>query len=122
MAKRKKRATARKIKSKKMKAANRVIKRRVGAKSRRTSKKVTAKRSGKRPVGGKSPGTSKKVSPGTSKKRVSPRNQPQTERMMPVVQGEIIDVVDEPMPGVVRVTEIETTRVTLPDSDDDEEE
>src|SRR5665213_2616185 len=101
MAKRKKRATARKIKSKKMKAANRVI---------------------KRPVGAKSPGTSKKVSPGTSKKRVSPRKQPQTERMMPVVQGEIIDVVDEPMPGVFRVTEIETTRVTLPDSDDDGEE
>ena len=42
--------------------------------------------------------------------------------MMPVVQDEIIDVVDEPMPGVFRVTEIETTRVTLPDSDDDEEE
>ena len=42
--------------------------------------------------------------------------------MIPVVQGEIIDVVDEPMPGVVRVTEIETTRVTLPNSDDDEEE
>ena len=56
----------------------------------------------------------------TSKKRVARRKQPQTERMIPVVQGEIIDVVDEPMPGVVRVTEIETTRVTLPNSDDDE--
>ena len=122
MAKRKKRATARRIKSKKMKAANRVVKRRVGTKSPRTLKKVTAKRSVKRTVGAKSPGTSKRVSPGTSKKRVARRKQPQTERMIPVVQGEIIDVVDEPMPGVVRVTEIETTRVTLPNSDDDEEE
>ena len=38
--------------------------------------------------------------------------------MVPVVEGEIIDVIDEPMPGMVRTTEIEATRVTLPGSDD----
>lgn len=75
----------------------------VSRKARRTSKKVTAK---------------------TSKKRVSGRKRvaPQNQRMVPVVEGEIIDVVDEPMPGVVRVTEIEATRVTLPDSDDNDGE
>jgi hypothetical protein len=42
--------------------------------------------------------------------------------MTPVVEGEIIDVIDEPIPGVVRVTEIEATRVTVPDTDNDNEE
>ena len=31
------------------------------------------------------------------------------------------DVVDVPVPGVVRVTEVETTRFTLPDSDEENE-
>ena len=121
MAKRKKRATSRKTKSKKMKTVKKSVKRRVGTKSRRTSKRVAVKKSVKRTVGGKSPGTSKRVIPRTPRKTVSSRKRAQTEQMIPLVQGEIIDIVDEPMPGVVRVTEIETTRVTVPDSDDDVE-
>jgi hypothetical protein len=31
---------------------------------------------------------------------------------MPVIEDTIIDVVDEPVPGVVRVTEYETIRTT----------
>jgi hypothetical protein len=33
-----------------------------------------------------------------------------------VVEEPVIDVVDEPLPGVVRLTEIEETEVTLPDT------
>ena len=33
---------------------------------------------------------------------------------MPVIEDTIIDVVDEPVPGVVRVTEYETVRMTTP--------
>ena len=40
-------------------------------------------------------------------------------RKAPVVEDTIIDVVDEPMPGVVRVTEYETVRITTPDQDAD---
>ncbi len=106
MAKRKKRVTSHKTKSKKKKkktkAAKKSVKRAVSKKSRRTAKKVVAKKSRK---------------PVSRRKRVVSRK----PELVPVVEGEIIDVVDEPVPGVVRVTEIETTRVTVPDTDDDEE-
>lgn len=124
MAERKKRATVRETKSKKIKTAKKSVKRAASRKSGRTSKKITAKKSVKRGVGRKSRGTSKKVIPGTSKKRVSrpKRVTSQKQQMVPVVEGEIIDVIDEPMPGMVRTTEIEATRVTLPGSDDGNEE
>ena len=104
MAKRQKRGSARKSKSKeKMKTAKKpVVKRATGRK--------------------KSRGTSKGLSAKTSRKRVSHGKRPQAQQMTPVVETEIMDVIDEPAPGVVRVTEIEATRVTVPDSDDDEEE
>ena len=34
--------------------------------------------------------------------------------MAPIVEDTIIDVIDEPLPGVVRVTEYETIRTTTP--------
>ena len=101
MVKRKKPATARKAKSKKAKTAKKTVKRATSGKSRRTAKKVAAKK--------------------TSRKRVSVRKPPQAKQMVPVVEGEIIDIVDEPVPGVVRVTEVETTRITVPDRDEDGE-
>lgn len=52
---------------------------------------------------------------------MSARKPRPAKQMVPVVEGEIIDVVDEPMPGVVRVTEIETMRVTVPGSDEENE-
>jgi len=33
---------------------------------------------------------------------------------VPVIEDTIIDVIDEPVPGVVRVTEYETIRTTNP--------
>ncbi len=33
---------------------------------------------------------------------------------VPVVENTIIDVIDEPVPGVVRVTEYESVRTTTP--------
>jgi hypothetical protein len=33
---------------------------------------------------------------------------------MPVIEDTIIDVIDEPVPGVVRVTEYETIRTITP--------
>ena len=49
----------------------------------------------------------------TSRKGVSTH----TQEASPAVATAVIDVVDEPIPDVMRVTEIEETRVTLPDPD-----
>jgi hypothetical protein len=43
---------------------------------------------------------------------MAPRKAPR--RGVPVIEDTIIDVVDEPVPGVVRVTEYETIRTTTP--------
>jgi hypothetical protein len=102
MAKRNSRAKAGKIKSKgakrHMKARKKSVKRAVGKKSKETPKKVAAKASGKRV---------------TRSKRVT---RPRQERTA-AVETTVIDVVDEPIPGVVRVTEVEERRVDLPDPD-----
>jgi hypothetical protein len=107
MAKRKKRrSTGRKTKLKtstrKTRTTKKSVKRTVGRKSRRTAK--TTRRTSRKQV--------------TRRKGVAPAK----PEMVPVVEGEIIDVVDEPMPGVIRVTEIETTRVAVPDSEDNDDE
>jgi hypothetical protein len=36
------------------------------------------------------------------------------------VRDTIVDIVDEPLPGVVRVTEIEEVRVATPDEEDED--
>jgi hypothetical protein len=41
---------------------------------------------------------------------MAPRKAPR--QTMPVIEDTIIDVVDEPVPGVVRVTEYETIRTS----------
>ncbi len=64
---------------KKLKAAKKVVERAVNRKSRRTAKKVAAKKS------------RKQVS---RRKRMAPKR----PEMVQVVEGEIIDVVDEPVP------------------------
>ena len=93
---------------------------------RRTKSKAAKKRTGpgKRPIsratGKKSRKTTKKVAAKPSRKRVK-RARRQAAQTAPVVEREIIDVVDEPVPGVVRVTEIEATSVAAPVSDDDNE-
>jgi hypothetical protein len=42
---------------------------------------------------------------------MAPRKAP---KGVPVIEDTIIDVIDEPAPGVVRVTEYETIRMTPP--------
>lgn len=102
MAKRKRRAAARRTKAKlakgRTRASKRPVKRAIGKKSSKSAKKVATKTSRKR---------------ASRTRRVTPSRQEPT----PAVETAVIDVVDEPIPGVVRVTEIEETRVTLPDPD-----
>jgi hypothetical protein len=97
-------------------------KKRVASRKTKSKTKKVAKKSAKRAIGRKSRRLPKKISPKASQKKKPPsRGRPKTAKMVPVVEGEIIDVVDEPLPGMVRVTEIETTRVTIPDANDDGE-
>jgi hypothetical protein len=90
----------------------------------KTTKRRAVKRPAKRSASKKSKKPAKKLARKTARKRVSrpKRTKPRTTPVAPVVEGEIIDVVDEPVPGGVRVTEIEATSVAAPDSDDDKQE
>ena len=80
---------------------------------------ATSKKSGKRgKVSGK-PSRKRVAKRATPKKRprkttakMIPRKAPRREG--PVVEDTIIDVIDEPVPGVVRVTEYETIRTVTP--------
>jgi hypothetical protein len=95
---------------------------RVASRKTKSKKKKLAKKSAKRAIGRKSRRLPNKMSPKASQKKKAPsRGRSKTTKMVPVAEGEIIDVVDEPLPGVVRVTEIEATRVTIPDANDDGE-
>ncbi len=88
------------------------------AKRRATIRKKTVKRAVAKP-------TKKSAKKSTRRARrtgVSKRIQARRQRRgaTPVVETTIIDVVDEPLPGVVRVTEIEETEVVVPDSEEEE--
>ncbi len=56
----------------------------------------------------------------TVKRTARKRSVPQSRRPNPVVKDTIIDVIDEPMPGVVRVTEIEEVSVEAPEEGKEE--
>ena len=88
MAKAKKRVTTRKKVSKRGKASAKSSRKKV-------AKRATLKRRPRKASAKKAP---RKV----AKQRV------------PVIEDTIIDIVDEPVPGVVRVTEYETVRMTTP--------
>lgn len=92
------RKTKAKVSKKRTQAGKKSVRRAVGKKSRKTAKTLAAKKLRKRV---------------TSRKGVSPH----TQEASSAVETAVIDVVDEPIPGVMRVTEIEETRVTLPDPD-----
>ena len=70
--------------------------------------KVRAKHARKKPTKRATP---KKRPPKAMAKKAL-RKTPRQE--VPVVEDTIIDVIDEPIPGVVRVTEYETIRTTTP--------
>jgi len=86
------------------KAKKRVATRKKASKRGKASVKPARKKAAKR-------ATPKKRPPKTVAK-MAPRKAPR--RGAPVIEDTIIDVIDEPVPGVVRVTEYETVRTTTP--------
>ena len=84
------------------KARKRIATRKKASKRRKASTKPARKKAAKR-------ATPKKRRPKTAAK-TAPRRAPR--RGAPVIEDTIIDVIDEPVPGVVRVTEYETIRTT----------
>ena len=83
---------------------------------------ATRKKASKRGKASAKPSRKKVAKRATPKKRprkttaeIAPRKAPR--RNVPVVEDTIIDVIDEPVPGVVRVTEYETIRTTTPKRD-----
>ena len=89
------------------KAKKRVATRKKASKRAKASAKPARKKAAKR-------ATPKKRPPKTVAK-MAPRKTPRKARRqsVPVIEDTIIDVIDEPVPGVVRVTEYETIR-TIP--------
>ena len=86
------------------KAKKRITPRKKASKRGKASAKPARKKAAKR-------ATPKKRPPKTVAK-MAPRKAPR--RGAPVIEDTIIDVIDEPVPGVVRVTEYETIRTTTP--------
>ena len=104
MAKRKKRVAARKAKLKRGSARTKMRKKPV--------KRAAPKRAKK---------ASRQSKPGADvAKRVKVRQHKQPPK--PAVQDTVIDVIDEPVPGVLRVTEIEEVSVAVPDTEEEDEE
>jgi hypothetical protein len=84
-----------------------------------------AKKRGTRKKASKRGKASAKPARKKASKRATPKKRPPKTRTkmalrkaprqgVPVIEDTIIDVVDEPVPGVVRVTEYETIRTTTP--------
>ncbi len=86
------------------KAKKRVATRKKASKRGTTSAKPARKKAAKR--------ATPKKRPPKAVAKMAPRRAP--SRGAPVIEDTIIDVIDEPVPGVVRVTEYETIRTTTP--------
>jgi hypothetical protein len=86
------------------KAKKRIATRKKASKRGKASAKPTRKKGAKRATPKKRP--SKAVAKMVPRKTL--------RQGVPVVEDTIIDVIDEPIPGVVRVTEYETIRMTTP--------
>jgi hypothetical protein len=84
------------------KARKRIATRKKASKRRKASAKPAGKKAAKR-------ATQKKRTPKAVAK-MAPRKT--LRQGAPVIEDTIIDVIDEPIPGVVRVTEYETVRTT----------
>jgi hypothetical protein len=99
-------STARKSKAKRGKVRSKPRKKTVGRAASRKKKAAGKKRPAKKVAG----------------KRVAQRRKvlQQQRRPAPVVQDTIVDVIDEPLPGVMRVTEIEEVGVKRSEEDDEE--
>jgi hypothetical protein len=90
-----------------------------GGKARVRKRKLVAKRAAPK----KAKKTAKKLATKSrprAKKRIKARQAKQFRP--PVIEDTIVDVIDEPVPGVVRVTEIEEVSAALPDSQEENED
>jgi hypothetical protein len=106
MAKRKKRAKVQPKKQAKPRRGRATVR----GKTRRVSKKAT-----KRTVATVKP---KRVATKKAVRKKEQRMKPPS----PAVETVVVDVVEEPTPGVITVTEFEETQVTRPGSDETEDE
>jgi hypothetical protein len=111
MAKAQKRvATGKKKRSKRGKASTKPARKK--AAKRTTPKKARPK---VRQAGrGALKSTAKKTRPPKPAAEMAPRKAPREVVEVPVVEDTIIDVIDEPVPGVLRVTKYESVRTTTP--------
>jgi hypothetical protein len=85
------------------------------AKKRLATRKKASKR-GKAKAKPARKKASKRATPKKRPPKSAAKKPPRKARRqgMPVVEDTVIDVIDEPVPGVVRVTEYETIRTTTP--------
>ena len=80
---------------------------------KKTVKRVVAKR----PKKGTKKRSTRTGRSGVSK-RIKARQQKHEAR--PVIEETVVDMVDQPLPGVVRLTEIEEMEVSVPDPEEEE--
>jgi hypothetical protein len=102
------------------KAKKRLAKRKKSSKRRKVSVKKAARPTRAKKAKSKVRQTGTRALKSVAKKKRLPKlTAKMAPRKAPIVEDTIIDVVDEPVPGVVRVTEYETVRITTPEQDAD---
>jgi hypothetical protein len=111
MAKAKKRSTTRKKSSRRGKASTKSARKK--AAKRTTTKKAKSKV--RRAGSGALKSTAKKKQSLKTAARKAPRNAAREVGNVSAVEDTIVDVIDEPMPAVFRVTEYETVQTISPD-------
>ena len=114
MAKAKKRVATRKKRSKRGKANAKPARKKA---AKRTMPKGAKSKVGRAGRGAPKPAVKKKRPPKTAARK-APRKAPR--KVVVPVEDTIIDVIDEPAPGVIRVTEYESIRTATPVSSDRE--
>ncbi len=110
MAKAKKRVATRKKRSKRGKASAKPARKKAAKRTKPKQVKSKVRRAG---GGAPRPAVKKKRPPKTAARKAS-RKAPRRVVGVPVVKDTIIDVIDEPVPGVIRVTEYESIRTATP--------
>lgn len=97
------------------KAKKRIATRKKASKRGKANAKPARKKVAKRTTPKKAKSKVRQTQKSKPKKKRSPKTKTKMPRQsMPVVEDTIVDVIDEPVPGVVRVREYETIRTTAP--------
>ena len=96
-------------------------KKRVVARRRKTATRGRARKAAKSVSGKKAKRTSARVTP---RKRVSKAKSKRavTKKVVPTVETIIVDMIDEPVPGVIVVTEFEATGIRRPNANPEQPE